>query len=290
MTSPLVEIADLSKTFTIRDGLFARRSVVAVEDFTLSLQAGESVGLVGESGSGKSTVARLLLGLIPPSAGSIRIEGIELRSLDRQKLRALRSRMQIVFQNPHTALHPRMTVASSLAEPLRIHGGFNSREIRGKVAEMAEIVSLPPLFLHRYPHELSGGQKQRICIARALMLRPKLLVLDEPTSALDVSVQAQILEFLRHVQREWRLAFLFISHNLTIVEAMCERVMVMRRGRVVESGPVEQVMNAPRRAYTRRLLAATLEPAPDAKLPAAETEFGNDDSVDDALRPQNAES
>jgi ABC-type glutathione transport system ATPase component len=274
MNSPLVDIRSLRKVFSVSNGMLSRREVVAVENFNLSISAGESVGLVGESGSGKSTVARLLLGLIKPSSGVVRFEGQDLALLTSSQFRASRRRTQVVFQNPHTSLHPRMSVAQSLAEPLIIQERVSGSEIRRRVAEMVDVVGLPRAFLHRFPHELSGGQKQRICIARALMLRPRLLVLDEPTSALDVSVQAQILELLRGLQREWGLTYLFISHNLAVVEAMCTRVLVMYHGRVVEEGPVDDVMVKPQHVYTRRLLAATLSPSPDARLPQVEPESG----------------
>lgn len=267
MTSPLLAMTDLRKEFSAPSGMLSRQTTVAVEKLNLSIAAGESVGLVGESGSGKSTAARLLLGLVTPTSGSVCFEGRDLQTLSARELRACRRDMQVVFQNPHTSLHPRMTVERSLAEPLLIQGGFTKSGIQQRIAEMVQVVGLPQTFLHRFPHELSGGQKQRICIARALMLRPKLLVLDEPTSALDVSVQAQILEFLRGLQRDWGLAYLFISHNLAVVEAMCSRVLVMYRGRIVEEGAVGDVLASPRHPYTQRLLGATLVPTPDAALP-----------------------
>lgn len=267
MSAPSAELIGLRKEFIISQGMFARRNVVAVDGVDLALWPGESVGIVGESGSGKSTVGRLLLGLIAPSQGKVVIEGQELSRLTKADMRQLRRRVQIVFQNPHTALHPRMTVAQALAEPLRIQGGVSRTEIDARVRHMVDKIALPQGFLGRYPHELSGGQKQRVCIARALMLNPKILVLDEPTSALDVSVQAQILEFLISLQRELGLTYLFISHNLAVVQAMCTRVLVMYRGKIVEQGETQQILQSPSHDYTRRLLAATLEPRPDATLP-----------------------
>lgn len=268
MTQPIAQLIGLRKEFSVSQGVMApRRIVVAVEKVDLTLMPGESVGIVGESGSGKSTVGRLLLGLIGPSAGRVRINGNDITSLDKATMRRLRRDIQIVFQNPHTALHPRMTVAATLAEPLYIQGGFSRADVAARVARMVDKLGLPQNFLGRYPHELSGGQKQRICIARALMLNPKLLVLDEPTSALDVSVQAQILEFLQSLRSEFGLTYLFISHNLAVVQAMCSRVVVMHRGKIVEQGETRQILESPKHEYTRQLLAATLEPTPDATLP-----------------------
>jgi ABC-type glutathione transport system ATPase component len=268
MPETVAQLRGLRKEFTVPAGLFARRTIVAVDGVDLLLSKGESVGLVGESGSGKSTVGRLLLGLIAPSGGSVTIGGRDLAKLAKREMRVLRRDIQIVFQNPHAALHPRMTVAQALAEPLKIQGGFSRDEAGQRVAAMVDTISLPQSFLGRYPHELSGGQKQRICIARALMLNPKILVLDEPTSALDVSVQAQILEFLDRLRNELGLTFLFISHNLAVVQAMCSRILVMYRGKLVEAGPATEILTTPSHGYTRRLLAATLEPTADAVLPS----------------------
>jgi ABC-type glutathione transport system ATPase component len=272
MPETVAQLRGLRKVFTVPAGPFARRTIVAVDGVDLLLSKGESVGLVGESGSGKSTVGRLLLGLIAPSGGSVTIGGRDLAKLGKREMRALRRDIQIVFQNPHAALHPRMTVAQALAEPLKIQGGFSRDEVGQRVAAMVDTISLPQSFLGRYPHELSGGQKQRICIARALMLNPKILVLDEPTSALDVSVQAQILEFLDRLRNELGLTYLFISHNLAVVQAMCSRILVMYRGKVVEAGPAPEILTTPSHGYTRRLLAATLEPTADAVLPSIDAE------------------
>ncbi len=269
---PIAEFSAVRKEFTVSKGLFDKRKVVAVDGVDLALEARESVGIVGESGSGKSTVGRLLLGLIAPSAGKVLIEGRDLAALSRTEMRNLRSHVQIVFQNPHTSLHPRMMVSRALAEPLHIQGGFGRDEIAARVRRMVDTIGLPQGFLGRYPHELSGGQKQRICIARALMLNPRILVLDEPTSALDVSVQAQILEFLQSLRDEFGLTYLFISHNLAVVQAICSRVLVMYRGKIVEQGQTREILESPGHPYTKRLLAATLEPSPEATLPRMKEE------------------
>lgn len=270
--APIAEFSAVRKEFTVSKGFFDKRKVVAVDGVDLALEARESVGIVGESGSGKSTVGRLLLGLIAPSAGKVLIEGRDLAALSRSEMRNLRSHVQIVFQNPHTSLHPRMMVSRALAEPLHIQGGFGREEIAARVRRMVDTIGLPQGFLGRYPHELSGGQKQRICIARALMLNPRILVLDEPTSALDVSVQAQILEFLQSLRDEFGLTYLFISHNLAVVQAICSRVLVMYRGKIVEQGQTRDILENPSHPYTKRLLAATLEPSPEATLPRMKEE------------------
>ncbi|APH71893.1 ATP-binding cassette domain-containing protein [Aquibium oceanicum] len=269
---PIADFSAVRKEFTVSKGLFDKRKVVAVDGIDLALEGRESVGIVGESGSGKSTVGRLLLGLIAPSAGKVLIEGRDLAALSRSEMRSLRSQVQIVFQNPHTSLHPRMMVSRALAEPLHIQGGFGRDEIAARVRRMVDTIGLPQSFLGRYPHELSGGQKQRICIARALMLNPRILVLDEPTSALDVSVQAQILEFLQSLRDEFGLTYLFISHNLAVVQAICSRVLVMYRGKIVEQGQTREILETPNHPYTKRLLAATLEPSPEATLPRMKEE------------------
>ncbi|MCX7685092.1 MAG: ABC transporter ATP-binding protein [Acetobacteraceae bacterium] len=263
MTAPLLEVRGLAKHYPLKHG----RIVRAVDGVDLALAPGESVGLVGESGCGKSTVARLVLRLIPPTAGSIRFEGRELTGLSDSALRPLRRHMQIIFQNPHAALDPRRTVFASVAEPLVVQG-LAGRNLQARVARLLVQVGLPEGFLWRYPHELSGGQKQRVCIARALALEPRLLVLDEPTSALDVSVQAQILEFLQELRARLGLAYLFISHNLAVVRQVCDRVAVMYLGRIVEEGPAERIFAAPRHPYTRALVASVLPPRP-AGLPEA---------------------
>ena len=246
---PLLEARGLAKVFRARAG-----EVRAVDGVDLAIRAGEVLGVVGESGSGKSTVARLVLRLIEPTAGTIAFDGRDITALDGERLRRLRRDMQIVFQNPHSALNGRRTIAEAVAEPLRIQGVARGAALNARVDRLLDLVSLPRAFRHRYPHELSGGQKQRVCIARAVGLEPRFLVLDEPTSALDVSVQAQILEFLGELRRELSLTYLFISHNLAVVRYLCDRMLVMSQGRVVEEGSVEAVFANPARDYTRTLL------------------------------------
>jgi peptide/nickel transport system ATP-binding protein/oligopeptide transport system ATP-binding protein len=232
----------------------------AVDGVSLALRPGEALGLVGESGSGKTTVLRLLLRLARASEGVIRLDGADITHVPERRLRDLRRLVQVVFQNPHAALDPRCSVATSMAEPLRLMGGLSAAAIRERVAALLDDVGLGPEFLHRYPHELSGGQKQRVCIARALAPRPAVLLLDEPTSALDVSVQAQIIELLIRLRARHGFAFLFVSHNLAVVRLLCERVAVMRAGRLLEQGPTADVFAAPTHDYTRTLLEAVLPP------------------------------
>ena len=229
-----------------------------VDGVSLALHPGEALGLVGESGSGKTTVLRLLLRLAQASSGTIRLDGADITHAG--DLRALRRRVQVVFQNPHAALDPRCTVAASMAEPLVLMGGHTRRAIRTRVTDLLVDVGLGPDFLHRYPHELSGGQKQRVCIARALAPQPHVLLLDEPTSALDVSVQAQIIELLLRLRARHRFAFVFVSHNLAVVRLLCERVAVMQAGRLIEQGPAADIFTTPTNDYTRTLLAAVLPP------------------------------
>ena len=271
----LLETRGLTKHFPVRGRLFRpRRTLVAVQDVDLALRPGQAWGLVGESGSGKSTVARLLMRLLAPTAGQIRFEGRDITAAGGAELQHLRERIQIVFQDPHASLNPRKTVFASVAEPLVIHRGLRGAALRRRVEALFDIVGLPAAFLFRYPHELSGGQKQRVCIARAVALDPKLLILDEPTSALDVSVQAQILEFLRQLQERLGLTYLFISHNLAVVRHLCDHVAVMYLGRIVEQGPTAAVFGAPQHPYTRALLSAV--PLPQARQPGGRIVLAGD--------------
>jgi ABC-type microcin C transport system duplicated ATPase subunit YejF len=246
----LVEAQGLMKEY----GAGAR----VVDDVSFLIKRGETLGLVGESGSGKSTVARMLLRLVEPTAGAVWFDGVDLLAASTGEMRAMRRRMQIVFQDPFAALNPRMRVREILAEPFVIHGvrGFALYE---RLETMLLEVGLDGSALERFPHEFSGGQRQRINIARALALKPEFLVLDEPVSALDVSVGAQVVNLLRELQRVHGLTYLFISHSMPLVRYLCDRVAVMQRGRLVELGECEQVCDAPRDAYTQRLIAATPE-------------------------------
>jgi microcin C transport system ATP-binding protein len=246
--------------FPIRRGVLRRvvGVVKAVDGVSVAIREGETVGLVGESGSGKTTLGLALLRL-ETSEGPIRFEGRDIQDLSRAALRPLRQRMQIVFQDPYGSLSPRMTVAEIVGEGLRVHENLSTAESEKRVAAVLEEVGLEPSMLDRYPHEFSGGQRQRIAIARALVLKPRLVVLDEPTSALDVSVQAQVVDLLRDLQVRHRLAYLFISHDLRVVRALAHRIVVLKDGRVVEEGEAEAVVGAPKQPYTRALMAAAFD-------------------------------
>ena len=248
--------------FPIQQGLLRRTvgHVKAVNEATISVRAGETLGIVGESGSGKTTVALAIMRLIQ-SQGAISFRGNRIDRLSGKPLRALRRDMQIVFQDPFGSLSPRMSVAEIIAEGLGVHGLEPGRDRNAMVAEIMAEVGLDPAMMHRYPHEFSGGQRQRIAIARAMILRPKLVVLDEPTSALDMTVQVQIVDLLRALQQKWGLAYIFISHDLRVIRAMAHKVIVMKQGDVVEAGPSERIFTAPQHDYTRTLLSAALAEA-----------------------------
>ena len=262
----LVEVDHLVKTYPVRGSRQPRR---VVDDVTFRIERGQTLGIVGESGSGKSTIARLLLRLIEPDSGAIRLDGHHLLTVSPRELRQLRRRMQIVFQDPYAALNPRMRVEDIIAEPLVIYrhnstnGSTAKDSRRAQVVEALAMAGLDSSALPRYPHEFSGGQRQRINLARALILRPELLVLDEPTSALDVSVSAQITHLLRELQRELQLTYVFITHSMPLARYMADQILVMRQGRVVEHGGWQQICEHPQSEYTQALLAATPE------LPAA---------------------
>jgi len=230
--------------------------VRAVDGVSFHLDEGECLGLVGESGSGKSTTGRAILRLVEPTGGDIRFEGRSILDLPDGEMRRLRRQMQMIFQDPQSSLNPRRTIMRSVAEPLIVHEGLSGGALRERVRDLLETVGLQREHMYRFPHELSGGQRQRVGLARALALRPRLLVLDEPTSALDVSVQAQILSLLERLQDEFRLTYLFISHNLAVIRHICDRVAVMYLGRIVETAPVEALFESARHPYTEALLRA----------------------------------
>ena len=262
---PVVAVEGLNVVY--RNG---RRTVHAVHDASLTIAPGEVLGLVGESGSGKSTIAGTLTGLVPIASGSVRVDGVEVAGARRRDLLPVRRSTGVVYQNPASSLNPRRTVGASIAEPMLIHGGFDSPARRARVRELLEAVCLPAAMAERYPHEMSGGQRQRVAIARALALDPRLVIADEPTSALDVSVQAVVLDLLRALQAELGFACLFVSHDLAVVDSIAARTVVLSAGRVVESGPTEQVLARPREDYTRRLVMAV--PVPDPAVQAARRE------------------
>ncbi len=264
MSAPLLAVRDLVKRFPLgRAGLLGRPRhwVHAVEGVSFELERGQTLGLVGESGCGKSTVARAILGLHPPTSGSVRLDGVELVGLSRRAWLPHRRRMQMIFQDPYGSLDPRQTVGSILAEPLTIHRIGKPRERRLRAMALLDVVGLDPRFVQRYPHEFSGGQRQRIGIARALALEPELLACDEPVSALDVSIQAQIVNLLKELRERFGLALIFIAHDLAVVRHLCERVAVMYLGRIVELAPRDALFAAPAHPYTRALLSAV--PIPD---------------------------
>jgi len=262
MTAPLLEVRDLVTRYETGGFLRGpRRHVYAVNGVSFDLAAGETLGLVGESGSGKSTVGRTILRLTPATAGSVRFAGTDVLASEGPALRALRCRMQIVFQDPYSSLDPRMNLGRAVAEGIEIHRLVPAAEIEARVARLLEEVGLDPSYMARYPHECSGGQRQRIGIARALAVNPDFLICDEPVSALDVSVQAQVLNLLADLQKARGLAFLFIAHDLAVVRQLAHRIAVMYFGRVVELADSETVIHRPRHPYTRALLSAV--PVPD---------------------------
>jgi peptide/nickel transport system ATP-binding protein len=265
MSPPAIEVRGLRRVFNVRQGLFAPpRQVLAVDDVSFAVPAGSVLGVVGESGCGKSTLARLILGLLPPSAGEVLVDGKRLAEMDR---RARARLIQPVFQDPFSSLNPRRRVGDIVAMPLLAQGDVEKREIERRVAEALERVGLSAEQGMRFPAQLSGGQRQRVAIARALVLRPRIVVCDEPTSALDVSVQAQILNLLAELRKDLGLTYLFISHNLAVVEHVASEVAVMYLGRIVERNESEALFRAPQHPYTRALLASVLTPEPGLGVP-----------------------
>jgi oligopeptide transport system ATP-binding protein len=265
--TPLLEVKHLKKHFPIKGGVFSKTIgyVYAVDDINFTLEKGETLGLVGESGCGKSTTGRTILRLIEPTDGMISFEGQDITHLDKSAMRALRREMQIIFQDPYASLNPRMTVGSIIGEPLEIHKIAKGSEKEERVASLLQKVGLRAEDMRKYPHEFSGGQRQRIGIARALALNPKLIVCDEPVSALDVSIQAQVINLLEDLQAEFGLSYLFIAHNLNVVEHISNRVAVMYLGQIVELASDEELYKNPQHPYTEALLSAVPIPDPTVK-------------------------
>jgi len=262
----LLRVDDLQKYFPVRKGLLIERTVDyvrAVDGVSFEIREGQTLGLVGESGSGKSTTGYCVLQLLKPTAGTVRFMGKELTTMGRGDLREMRKEMQIVFQDPYSSLNPRMTVGNIVGEPMLVHGQGTRRAREARVRDLLETVGVNPDFTNRYPHEFSGGQRQRIGIARALALNPRLIVCDEPVSALDVSIQAQILNLLKDLQRDLGLAYLFVAHDLAVVRTMSDLIAVMNKGKLVEIGKAEDVYTNPQDDYTKALLAAV--PVPDPR-------------------------
>jgi oligopeptide/dipeptide ABC transporter ATP-binding protein len=270
MTEPvkevLLEVRNLSKDFTLSKGFFTNKAHVvrAVDDVSFTINKGETLGLVGESGCGKSTLGKTLLRLIEPTAGQIMFGGTDITQLDSRAMRAMRQKMQLIFQDPYASLNARMTVEDILTEPLKIHQLYNTtEEKKQRLYELLDYVQLPKSALYKYPHEFSGGQRQRICIARALAVKPQFIVCDESVSALDVSIQAQVINLLMDLQEELGLTYLFIAHDLKVVEFISHRVAVMYLGKIVEIAPAEAIYQSPQHPYTKALLSAIPIPDPN---------------------------
>jgi oligopeptide transport system ATP-binding protein len=262
---PLVEVEDLVTHFPIREGLLGRQvaAVHAVDGVTFSVREGETLGLVGESGCGKSTLGRTIVRLLEPTSGDVRFQGRSIAHLRARELRPLRREMQMVFQDPYASLNPRKRIGSVIAAPMKIHGVGDARERRRRVQELLDVVGLSPEHYNRYPHEFSGGQRQRIGVARALALRPKLVVADEPVSALDVSIQSQMLNLLEDLQEEFHLTYIFIAHDLGVVRHVSDRIAVIYLGKLVELSPAAELYERPIMPYTEALLSAVPIPDPD---------------------------
>jgi len=264
-----IEVRDLKKFFPIQKGIFFKSAgfIKAVDQITFSIEKGETFGLVGESGCGKSTTGLLLLRLLEPTGGDVLFLGKSLFRLNNKELYDLRPKTQIVFQDPQSSLNPMLRISSIVGRPYKIHNHPGSETLKNIVNEVLEKVGLLPEHAHRYPHEFSGGQRQRIAIARTLILNPEFVVLDEPTSALDVSVQAQILNLLKDLQKDFKLTYLFISHNLSVIKHMCNRVAVMYLGRLIEMADTQLLFSSPKHPYTKILLSSIPKPNPHSKKP-----------------------
>ncbi|MEM7335533.1 MAG: ATP-binding cassette domain-containing protein [Chloroflexota bacterium] len=263
-SEPLVRVNQLVKHFPITQGIIIQRqigAVKAVDDISFDIKPGETLGLVGESGSGKSTTGRTILRLYEPSSGSIEFKGQNIAKLNGEPLRKIRRNMQMIFQDPQACLNPRMTVGSIIEEPIQVHNLLPKNERTDRIQELLEIVGLNPQFLNRYPHEFSGGQRQRIGIARALAVQPEFIVADEPISALDVSIQAQVVNLLQDLQEKFKLTYLFIAHDLSMIRYICDRVAVMFKGKIVEYAETNELYENPVHPYTQVLLSAV--PIPD---------------------------
>ena len=264
-----IEVKNLVKEFPIKKGFFNKQvgAVHAINNISFDIFKGETLGLVGESGCGKSTTGRCILGLIPPTSGSVKIDNMEITSADPKTIQHLRKKMQIIFQNPYSSLNPRMTVKDILREPFIIHEKtLSKKDIDKKLIELLDMVGMSESVLQRYPHEFSGGQRQRIGIARALTLRPEFIVADEPVSALDISIQAQIINLMQKLKNELGLTYLFISHDLSVIRYVCDRVAVMYLGEIVEIAPTQELYSNPKHPYTQALLNSVPVPDPNKDL------------------------